>query len=379
MRKDITIEKIMLGGERLNKSALARQYGCCWETIDRRLNPDKYKKEKKVRIYKSILDPYKNIIDEKIENNNIPATGVYFLLKNKYGYKGKYGIVRNYISSKKKSIITNLTIRFETIKGYQSQVDWKEKLKLHDINGNEYESDIINKSNAKTLEIYDNKITNLIGRRNSDNTAVIKIKNASNFNISNIILYYDELDKNNKVISDAKTNIDMTLSADEVVQVQFTPKGFTDTIEITGYNYIVEDCSVNVDLKNNEIEIYENDKYLENSKNYEVMSINKINNKKYDKEDLTFVMKIKNTSQKNLGNIVLKIAEIDKNKEVVKIDHIIYNSILKPNDEAEIATSLYNSNYDVKILGYTYDDMENKSNIDIDLITHKVNIIDNKQ
>lgn len=252
-------------------------------------------------------------------------------------------------------------------------------MSFKDINAKEYESDIINKSNAKTLEIYDSKITNLIGRRNSDNTAVIKIKNASNFNISNIILYYDELDKNNKVISDAKTNIDMTLSADEVVQVQFTPKGFTDTIEITGYNYIVEDCSVNVDLKNNEIEIYENDKYLENSKNYEVMSINKINNKKYDKEDLTFVMKIKNTSQKNLGNIVLKIAEIDKNKEVVKIDHIIYNSILKPNDEAEIATSLYNSNYDVKILGYTYDDMENKSNIDIDLITHKVNIIDNKQ
>lgn len=252
-------------------------------------------------------------------------------------------------------------------------------MSFKDINDKEYESDIINKSNAKTLEIYDSKITNLIGRRNSDNTAVIKIKNASNFNISNIILYYDELDKNNKVISDAKTNIDMTLSADEVVQVQFTPKGFTDTIEITGYNYIVEDSSVNVDLKNNEIEIYENDKYLENSKNYEVMSINKINNKKYDKEDLTFVMKIKNTSQKNLGNIVLKIAEIDKNKEVVKIDHIIYNSILKPNDEAEIATSLYNSNYDVKILGYTYDDMENKSNIDIDLITHKVNIIDNKQ
>lgn len=252
-------------------------------------------------------------------------------------------------------------------------------MSFKDINDKEYESDIINKSNAKTLEIYDSKITNLIGRRNSDNTSVIKIKNASNFNISNIILYYDELDKNNKVISDAKTNIDMTLSADEVVQVQFTPKGFTDTIEITGYNYIVEDCSVNVDLKNNEIEIYENDKYLENSKNYEVMSINKINNKKHDKEDLTFVMKIKNTSQKNLGNIVLKIAEIDKNKEVVKIDHIIYNSILKPNDEAEIATSLYNSNYDVKILGYTYDDMENKSNIDIDLITHKVNIIDNKQ
>ena len=138
MRKDITFEKLTLGGEKLNKSALARQYGCCWETIDRRLNPDKYKKERKIRIYKSMLDQYKNIIDEKIESNNIPATGIYFLLKTKYDYKGKYGIVRKYVSSKKENIINNLTVRFETIKGYQSQVDWKEKLKLHDSKGNEY-------------------------------------------------------------------------------------------------------------------------------------------------------------------------------------------------------------------------------------------------
>ena len=48
MRIDITVEKIIEEGDvKLNKSELARQYGCCWETIDRRLNPDKYKKEKK--------------------------------------------------------------------------------------------------------------------------------------------------------------------------------------------------------------------------------------------------------------------------------------------------------------------------------------------
>ena len=138
MRKDITIEKIMSGGERLNKTALANQYGCCWRTIDRRFNPEKYQKEKKIRFYTSMLDPYKNIIDEKLENNNIPATGIYFLLKTKYDYKGKYGIVKKYVSSKKENIVSNLTIRFETIKGYQSQVDWKEKLKLHDTKGNEY-------------------------------------------------------------------------------------------------------------------------------------------------------------------------------------------------------------------------------------------------
>ncbi len=37
MRKDITKEKLLEGGDvKINKSALARQYGCCWETIDRR-------------------------------------------------------------------------------------------------------------------------------------------------------------------------------------------------------------------------------------------------------------------------------------------------------------------------------------------------------
>ena len=138
MRKDISIEKLTNGGGKINKSELSRQYNCCWRTIDRRLNPDKYKKEKKIRIYTSKLDDFKEIIDSKLEKNNIPATGIYYLLKTKYNFDGKYGIVRKYVSSKKEKIINELTIRFETIKGYQSQVDWKEKLKLHDIYGNEY-------------------------------------------------------------------------------------------------------------------------------------------------------------------------------------------------------------------------------------------------
>ena len=59
MRKDISIEKLRNGGGNINKSELSRQYNCCWRTIDRRLNPDKYKKEKKIRIYTSKLDDFK--------------------------------------------------------------------------------------------------------------------------------------------------------------------------------------------------------------------------------------------------------------------------------------------------------------------------------
>lgn len=44
MRKDIATEKIVRG-VKLNKTSLVKQYNCCWRTI-KRLNPEKYKKEK---------------------------------------------------------------------------------------------------------------------------------------------------------------------------------------------------------------------------------------------------------------------------------------------------------------------------------------------
>ena len=39
----------------------------------------------------------------------------------------------------------------------------------------EYESDIISKSNAKTLEIYNHRITNLSERSGNDVTAIVKM------------------------------------------------------------------------------------------------------------------------------------------------------------------------------------------------------------
>ena len=45
----------------MNKSALARQYECCWRTIDRRLNPNKYK-----TYSKKIMDIKVKCYSEKI-------------------------------------------------------------------------------------------------------------------------------------------------------------------------------------------------------------------------------------------------------------------------------------------------------------------------
>ena len=120
----------------------------------------------------------------------------------------------------------------------------------------EYESDIISEHNAKVLEIDNERIENLSD--DDDKMATVKIKNISKLNISQIVLYYDEADKSDSVISDSKLDIDITLSSDEVVRMEFIPKDYTESIEITGYTYLVEDSKVYVNLKNDEVNILEN-------------------------------------------------------------------------------------------------------------------------
>ena len=62
MRKDITIENLFFGGDKVNKSALTKQYGCCWRTIDKRLNPDMVLIESREDTYQDY-----NVIDGPID------------------------------------------------------------------------------------------------------------------------------------------------------------------------------------------------------------------------------------------------------------------------------------------------------------------------
>ena len=46
MRKDVENQIYMIGGEIVNKSEIARRYGCSWKTVHRKINPSKYEKQK---------------------------------------------------------------------------------------------------------------------------------------------------------------------------------------------------------------------------------------------------------------------------------------------------------------------------------------------
>lgn len=241
----------------------------------------------------------------------------------------------------------------------------------------EYESDVVNKENAFALEFDNIIITNIHESFTNGLTSSAVLKNTSDLNLSQINVYYNELDKNENIVSQSKVLLDMTLKPGDVSLVEFVPKDYTYTIAITGYTYITEDSEVQINLQNNEVKIKENTKYLENSKNYEVLSINKLNDIENVYNSSTYGVEIENISEKNLGNIVLRIGEVNNENQFVTIDHITFNSLLEPGQREEIISSISKPEYEVKILGYTYDDIQSKSNIDIDLVTHKVNIIDN--
>ena len=138
MRKDVENQIYMIGGNFVNKSEIARRFDCSWKTVDRMINPTKYSKDKKKRIYNSKLEPYKELILSKLDLYCCNAKSIYLLIKDKYGYTGSYSLVNKFVSTHKKEQIHKATIRYETIPGHQAQVDQKEKFTLIDKYGIEH-------------------------------------------------------------------------------------------------------------------------------------------------------------------------------------------------------------------------------------------------
>ena len=141
MRKDIKERMILMknDGIKPNYAELAKQYGCDYRTVK------KYFETKGSETIprppkSSILDPYKTIVEDKL---NVPcsATAIYKFIQKK-GYKGCYSVVKRYCNKYKVEQYQKATIRFETNPGLQAQVDWKESKRLTNKNGEIFEINI---------------------------------------------------------------------------------------------------------------------------------------------------------------------------------------------------------------------------------------------
>lgn len=128
MRKDI-FERMKLmkkEGIKPNYAEVARQYGCDYRTVKKYFENDV--DEKTSRVYVSKLDPFKEIVKEKVALG-CTAYSIYKFIE-KQGFKGKYTIVKNYCREIRNEELKKATIRFETSPGLQAQVDWKEELTM---------------------------------------------------------------------------------------------------------------------------------------------------------------------------------------------------------------------------------------------------------
>lgn len=117
---------------------IARALGCDWRTAKKRYHIQKQIEEGlplPLKSSSSILDPYTNIIDAKLEIAGITASAIYHFLLDTTDYKGKYGLVRNYVRKNKDKIPKKANIRVPKIAGKLGQVDWKEDFSLTNKNG----------------------------------------------------------------------------------------------------------------------------------------------------------------------------------------------------------------------------------------------------
>jgi transposase len=132
MRTDVAkeIKKLKEVEEIVNKSEIARRFGCNRRTVRKYLENDEGgSTERMKREELSILDEFKGTIIEKVDTYGSSAMGVFKFIQKK-GYVGGYVTVNNFVKKHKKLEVQKATIRFETTPGLQAQVDWKEKVTM---------------------------------------------------------------------------------------------------------------------------------------------------------------------------------------------------------------------------------------------------------
>ena len=230
----------------------------------------------------------------------------------------------------------------------------------------------INNDNAKVLSITD--VEN--DTDDSDNELKLSkvIKNISDISIYNILITYEEINNKDNIVEKSQVFLDLTLNPNESSEISFFNDDEVKGINIVSYEYHTLDKEVMVNLKDDTVSINKSSVDLKDSKEYEVLTTSEIYKVKNSSEIDTYALDIKNISKKQLGNITVKIGQLDEDGNYIMVDSISSYNILKPSEDITVDIKALDNTKSIELLGYSYDDIKEKANINIDLKLHKASI-----
>lgn len=102
---------------------ISRTLGIHRKTVKKHIEAKAFPQYRKGKRSISILEPYKQIINDYLDQDDYQGTWIFDRLK-RIGYAGGYDTVKRYVSDIKEQKIRLAYIRFETEPGLQAQVDW---------------------------------------------------------------------------------------------------------------------------------------------------------------------------------------------------------------------------------------------------------------
>jgi transposase len=120
---EVFMDIISLHRQGLSMRAIAQKLGVHRNTVKKYIEGGTLPMYRKTERKSSILDPYRQLIDDYLADDDYQATWLHDRLQNQ-GYRGSYKTVQEYVRSVKERHRRLAYARFETEPGHQAQVDW---------------------------------------------------------------------------------------------------------------------------------------------------------------------------------------------------------------------------------------------------------------
>lgn len=234
----------------------------------------------------------------------------------------------------------------------------------------------INEENAKLLKIEKTQTINEIkngksGQINNIDTKT-KVTNISDFNIRNIELIFREYDKDNTALGKTETLCKITLKPNESVYIQGVHKKHAKDIKVMGYSYNLGNKFVYVDLETNKINISKTRERILKDTKYNILAISKPEILSEVNGGYSSKITIKNISDKDIGSVVLQVAELNNEREYTNVTYLDSYEVIKKSQEVILNSVHSNDAKHLEVIGYIYDDVKDNTTVEVNLKLNEV-------